>query len=371
MSEKIDDINEFIKMKGEAHSVIKNKIKIDNNNNLIDYISLIKILSAFLVILKHTNRKYWVFSDYWISTNIICSFCMCAVPLFSLCIGATLLNFNKRYSIYEYLKKRFNKMVIPIIGWNTIYYFYKVYIIKNLKRQDFNLIYLYDLYFSSKIFPLSYSLRVFMFGYMAIPLIAYIDMFNKIKIYSISFSLLLINTSTIPYFMKFFNDNRIIWPYNYNLGYIIYLFAGYIIQNHKFNRKARILIYVFGLLGLLSRIIISHYLTMKYKKPDRTQINYVNLPIVVYSCSIFLFVKEKSNNIFKIIKKEHINTIGSLTMGPFFLHYIIIWGFFKLFNYKYEFSFIYRFYGAFIITIMCFIITFMMKKIPIIKILVP
>ena len=116
MSKKIlDDIKESIKMTEEAPSVIKYKIKIDNKN-LIDYISLIKILSAFLVILKHTNRKYWVFSDYWISTNIICSFCMCAVPLFSLCIGATLLNFNKRYSIYEYLKKRFNKMVIPIIG---------------------------------------------------------------------------------------------------------------------------------------------------------------------------------------------------------------------------------------------------------------
>jgi hypothetical protein len=209
-----------------------------------------------------------------------------------------------------------------------------------------------------------------MFGYMAIPLIAYIDMFNKIKIYSISFSLLLINTSTIPYFMKFFNDNRITWPYNYNLGYIIYLFAGYIIHNHKFNEKARILIYMLGLLGLLSRIIISHYLTMKYKKPDGTQIGYVNLPIVLYSCSIFLFVKENSNNIFKIIKKEHINTIGSLSMGPFFLHYIIIWGFFKLFNYN-EFSFIYRFYGSFIITFMCFIITLMMKKIPIIKNLVP
>ena len=101
-----------------------------------------------------------------------------------------------------------------------------------------------------------------MFGYMVIPLITYVDMSNKIKIYSFCFALLLINTSTIPYFMKFFNDNRIRWPYNYRLGYIIYLFAGYIIQNHKFNKKGRILIYLFGLLGLLSRIIISHYLTI-------------------------------------------------------------------------------------------------------------
>ena len=57
-------------------------------------------------------------------------------------------------------------------------------------------------------------------------------------------------------------------------------------------------------------------------------------------------------------------------MGPFFLHYVIIWGFFKLFNYN-EFCFTYRFYGSFIITLICFIITFLMKKIPVIQILVP
>lgn len=176
----------------------------------------------------------------------------------------------------------------------------KVYIIKNLIIQKLDFFWLYVLYFNNKLCPNITSLRTFMFGYMVISLIAYIDISQKIKIYSFSFTLLLINTSIIPYFLNFFNDKRIIWPYNYRLGYIIYLFAGYIIHNYNFNSKTKILIYLLGLLGLLSRLLISHYLTMKYKKPDSTQINYVNLPIVLYSCSIFLIFKEKSNYFFFI-----------------------------------------------------------------------
>lgn len=346
-----------------------NELRI-NEHKILDYISLVKILSSFLVILKHTNRHYLVFSDYWVSTNIMCAICMCAVPLFSLSIGATLLNFNKRYGIYEYWKRRVNKLIIPIIGWNIIYYYYRVYVLKHFKKQNLNFSIILKIYFKGQLCPLISSLRIFLFGYMAIPLIAYVDISNKNKIYSYCFIILLINTSIIPYFINTFNIETIIWPYNYNLGYIIYLFAGYIIQNNHFNKTIKMLIYVFGIIGLLSRLFISHYLTLKYKKPDITQIRYQNLPIIIYACSVFLFVKENCIFLFKIISKKYLNILGAMTMGPFFLHFAIIWTFFKFFKYN-EDNFTYRFFGAFVITIICFVITFIMKKLPIIKILVP
>ena len=151
--------------KNEENNSLKN-ISINDLNikskknllNLLAYISLVKIISAYLVILKHTNRFYWVFNSYWISNNIMAGFCMCAVPLFSLCIGATLLNFNERYDIKEYWKRRFNKIIVPIIGWNIIYYVFRIYILKNYKIGKINLITLYKLYFDNKLFPLTYQL---------------------------------------------------------------------------------------------------------------------------------------------------------------------------------------------------------------------
>ena len=186
----------------------------------MDYIFLVKIISDFLVILKHTNSNYNNFNKYWISTNIMASFCMCAVPLFSLCIGATLLNFNERYNIIEYWKRRIKKVILPIIGWNIIYYFYRVYILNNFKKVQLNFISLYKVYFYNELYPIIGSLRIFLFGYMVIPLISYTDKKNKIKIYSYCFITLLINQSLIPYLLKFNNNYNLFWPYNYNLGYI-------------------------------------------------------------------------------------------------------------------------------------------------------
>ena len=345
-------------------------MELKKNIFILDYIFLVKIISAFLVILKHTNRNYSNFNKYWISTNIMASFCMCAVPLFSLCIGATLLNFNERYNIIEYWKRRIKKVILPIIGWNMIYYFYRVYILNNFKEVQLNFISLYKVYFYNELYPIIGSLRIFLFGYMVIPLIAYIDKTNKIKIYSYCFITLLINQSLIPYLLIFDNNYKLLWPYNYNLGYIIYIFSGYIIQNSRFNKIIKLLIYISGIIGLLLRLIIAHYLTLKYKKVDKTQINYVNLPIVFYSCSLFLFIKENCVYLFKVINIKIINKIGSLSMGPFFLHYMIIWGLPRILNYS-QFSFNYRFFGAFEISIICFIITAIMKKIPLIKYLIP
>ena len=320
---------------------IRNPINLINDNKrksvtIFDYIALIKILSSCLVIFKHTNENYWIYNEYWISTNIMCSFCMCAVPLFALCIGATLLNFNERYGIIEYWKRRIIKVIIPIIGWNIIYYFYRVYILRNFDKIKLSFINLYKVYFYSQLYPIIASLRIFIFGYLAIPLIAYIEKTNKIKIYTYGLIIIVINNSTIPYILKMipqfpniFNTNGknfdILWPYNLETGYIVYLFAGFIIHNYKFNKICKYILYILGILGLFIRLIISHHLTLKYKIPDSTQINYLNLPIVIYSCSIFLFIKENCKYLFNIIKKIYIIKISSLSMGPFFFtlyHYM-------------------------------------------------
>lgn len=372
--DKFKKINVINSNKENIFLILNDQGNRENNESkkikALTYISLVKIISVFLVILKHTNENYWVFNQYWISTNIMASFCMCAVPLFSLCIGATLLDFNERYNIKIYWKRRIKKVVLPILGWNIIYYFYRVYILKNFQKINFDFINLYKLYFNNQLYPIILSLRIFIFGYMIIPLIAYVDKINKIKVYSYCFLTLLINQSIIPYLINFNKVEIISWPYNYNLGYAIYIFAGYIIQNYEFNKMFKIFIYISGIIGLLLRLIIAHYLTLKYRKVDKSQINYLNLPIVLYSCAAFLFTKEHCIHLFKIINNKFIIKLGSLTMGPFFLHYICIWTYFSLINTP-EYTFNYRFFGAIIITIICFITTAIIKKIPLLRNLAP
>ena len=68
------------------------------------------MLLKVLVIL-HTNNKFWhfnynIYKQYWISANAIESIFYFAVPVFILCIGATLLDFNEKYGLKEYYYKR-------------------------------------------------------------------------------------------------------------------------------------------------------------------------------------------------------------------------------------------------------------------------
>lgn len=346
-----------------------NEMRIQTTQNkILDYISIAKILSVYGVVILHTNGKFWNFQynnykSFWISANFIETFFYYAVPMFVLCIGATLLDFNEKYSLKKYYYKRFEKVIIPLFCWTFI-----LYLIKE-DNKKFGLTYLWNIYYGHKIYEIFGSLHEFVKIYIQIPLISYIEKKNKVKIYTYGFIILMICKSLVPYLIKVLKL-KIIWIYNFQFDYMIYIFAGYIIHNYKFKIIFKILIYFLGILGFFIHLFGTQVLTIKYQKIDKTHKGYQNLPCVLYSCSLFLFIKEYSYLIFKIINKNFINKIGMLTLGPFFLHMPIINLITKHF-YINTYNLSYRLFGGFIICSLCLIITAILKKIPLIKYLVP
>ena len=362
-----------------SKNIRKKKYKLLQKNNVIESkqignISLSKILACFSVVILHTNNKFWHFQfnynkNYWISANLIECIFYFAVPMFVLCIGATLLDFNERYGLIQYFKKRILKIVIPLLSWTFLLYFYKAYFLKSINKTKITFKDLWNLYYGHKVYDIMSSLHSFLLLYLMIPLLAFVEKSKKLKIYSYCFITLLLCQAFFPYLINIFGLN-LIWIYNINVGYLIYIFAGYIIQKYKFPLLAKIIIYFLGIFGLLIHIIGTKILTLKYKRIILLHKGYLNLPCILYSCSLFLFIKENSNLIFKLINKKFITNIGSLTLGPFFMHTPII-----DFSRKYFqidlYSLNYRLFGGIIICIICLIITFILKKIPLINYIVP
>jgi surface polysaccharide O-acyltransferase-like enzyme len=108
------------------------------------------------VIILHTNGKFWKFSydnykQYWISANLIECIFYFAVPFFILCIGATLMDFNEKYGLIAYFKRRIKKVVIPLLCWNIIVYYYNVYLIKVYQKEKITFINLWNLFFKCKL----------------------------------------------------------------------------------------------------------------------------------------------------------------------------------------------------------------------------
>lgn len=204
---------------------------------------------------------------------------------------------------------------------------------------------------------------------MFIPLVAYIEISNRIRIYTYYFFLLLFTQSFIPYLIVLIGKN-IIYIYKINVGYLVYIFAGYIIHNHKFSRLTKIIIYLAGIFSILIHLIGTNILTFKYNRIIQIHRGYLNLPAIFHSCALFLFIKENSYIIFKILDKNLINRIGSLTLGPFFLHLVIretIDKFFKFdifINYSLLLS-------SFVVFFICILLSAILKKIPLLNLLVP
>ena len=356
----------------QKYKELKNKNAAETKQ--IDYISLSKILACFSVVILHTNNKFWdfefnIYKDYWISANLIECIFYLAVPMFVLCIGATLLDFNERYGLIIYYKKRILKIIIPLLSWTFLLYFYKVYFLKIMDKNKITFTFLWNLYYGHGVYEIMSSLHSFLLLYLIIPLLAFVEKSNKLKIYTYCFVTLLLCQAFFPYLINIFGLN-LIWIYNINIGYIIYIFAGYIIQNYKFSIISKIIIYFLGIFGVLIHIIGTYILTLKYKRIIILHKGYLNLPCILYSCSVFLFIKDNSNLMFKFINKKIINKIGSLTIGPFFMHTPII-----DFSFKYlkidKYGLNYRLFGGIIICSICLLITFILKKIPIINYIVP
>lgn len=375
---KLGNILNSTKNKNNKFKFVKTEsiLKYNNNsgNKLLEYISIAKILASFSVVILHTNGAFWQFNynnykTYWISANLIESIFYFAVPFFVLCIGATLLDFNERYGLKKYYYRRVLKVVIPLIFWNILLYFFRVHIIRNMNKETFNLQNLWNIYFDNKVYHIFGSFRTFLLTYMMIPLLAYVEKSKKIKIYSYCFFILLFTQGLSPYLISLLSPN-LIWPYKIQIGYIIYIVAGYIIENYKFKIFWKLIIYLLGAFSLLINIIGTKNLTLRYKKVIILHKGYLNLPCIIYSCSLFLLLKEYNFLLLKILDKNIINKIGSLTIGPFFMHFPLIdisKRYFKVNIYNLSF----RLFGGIFITIICLIITFFLKKLPLIKYLVP
>ena len=162
------------------------KINVGNvkkSSRILDHISFAKIIASYAVIILHTNQfwgKNFINYKKWIFINLIEQIFIFAVPFFVLCVGATLLDFNEKYGLKIYYQRRFLKVIIPLVGWNIISYYYRIYFVKNLKKREFDLVYLLNLFFENKLYGLFYSFHIFITTYMIIPLLAYVEKQKKI-----------------------------------------------------------------------------------------------------------------------------------------------------------------------------------------------
>lgn len=343
----------------------------NNTNERIHYLSLLSIVSAFAVVMLHANGCFWVYGEgrYWYTANIIESVMYFAVPVFFMISGATLLDYQKRYSTKEYLIRRIHKTFLPFLVWSLIGICYA------LATGNFHLRFgmdaLTDILYA--IFQTSVT-GIFWFFIPLFRIYLLIPLLSRLKEHCTQKTLLVLS---ILFFIADFVICNILAPSDASRTqidksglYLSYVLVGYLIHQHTISKKARIVIYCAGILGLLVHLFGTASVSASAGMIVQTFKGYANIPCALYSIAIFVFLKEIGSRIRSERILTWIEALSQYTFAIYLLHWFLLDILTRIFHLS-IFSIYYRLGLPWIICGLCILITRLIRKIPYIRKILP
>ncbi len=335
-----------------------------------NYISILNVLACIGVVILHTFETGYTSDANFVFEVLIRAIAFCAVPVFFMITGATLIDYRERYDTKTFFKKRLLKVIIPLIIWSIIYFIINFFKGK-FSINDLSFKFVFEYFFLVKTNPIFWFFVVIIGIYLAIPVISLIPQESRRKAFLYIIIITFVFNQFLPDLLYHLNLN-----YNYDLkfpltysGWIAFIFIGYYIDKYEIVKKHRVIIYVLGIIGFLTMVVPTIFISYHKNESCSWFDEYYDAPCVLYSASVFLFFKSKINNN-QIVTKimPFINFAAPTTLGIYVLH-IAIRDFLRYF-------YTYSYFGMNLVLTMsilmiCFIVVKIVQKIPILRHIFP
>lgn len=339
------------------------------------YISLLSVIAAIGVAMMHTNGCYWEFSateEYWKTANIIEGVLYFTVPVFFMITGATLIDYRKRYSTKRFFIKRIQKTVIPFIAWSLIGLLFRLYYLKDIKLEDVNLVYILKGINKTNIVASIYWFFPALFSiYLFIPILNVIEENRRKKAFMYIAIMGLFFNSLLPFVFRFIGFDSLSVKFIAGMGYLFYPVIGYLISENDIKKWMRITIYLGGIGGMLLKILGTYYDSKNIGKVSNLYSGFDNVPAVLYSMAVFLLFKQICKGISKDSFGWKLTTfLKKYTFPIYLMHWFIYRIALKEFLIDSK-SLLYRIGFPFLIVIVVICITWLLRRIPVIKRIVP
>ena len=358
-----------------------------DKKNEVNYISILNAVSCLAVTFMHANECFWKYSTerYWFTANIIESLFYFAVPVFFMISGATLLDYRERYDTKLFFKKRFSKTLIPFLVWSVIGIFYLLispeYTIDDKRLTPFGIV---DGIINTKYITIYWFFPAIMSVYLCMPLLTAVEKGIKQKIYGYACAVLFFVLVLFPFIVSVFsipidclmNTGISVRPITASglLVYLLYVMMGYLISKNEIRGKYEVAVYILSAAGLLMQIIGTYVLSTRAGAVVTTYKGYFNFPCFIYSAGIFLFIKNHSG----FLRGKYLAGVISLISRYSFGIYLMHCYFLDIFGYLYgkilgipENSIIFRLSAPLVVIAVCVMIIFVLRKIPVIRRIVP
>ena len=346
----------------------------DSNKKDTRYLSFLSVVACLAVVFLHTNGCFWNFSAtgrYWLTANIIESVFYFAVPVFFMISGATLIDYSDRYSTTVFFKKRILKTVIPFVVWSLLAIPFAVFVLKTVKPESIHAIYAMNTVFNASLVGYYWFFPSLIGAYLSMPLLSAIDKAKKKSAFTyVAVAGFLLN-GLIP-FVKDWVLPRMSFPFTVIVvGYpIIYLVIGYLLAHYDCSKKWKCAVYIAAAAALMAHILGTYTLSMEAGTVVK---KFKHLVVAVpYACGVFLLFKTYGNRILDRWKwlAVFVDWFKKYTFAIYLLHWFGI----KILNHLHPFdtkSLVYRLGAPFVIVPACIGVTMLLRKIPVIRRLLP
>ena len=338
----------------------------------IPYLTFAQVVAAVSVVFLHTNGCFWSFSAerWWVTANIIESVFNFAVPLFFMITGVTLINYPERYDLSAYFKKRLKKTVLPFLVWSLIGLAYQWYrgviaadqitlpfVVRGILHSEIITIYWF--------FPVLFSV------YLSMPLFAAVPKEKRRGIFGFLLAAALVCNALLPLLIQVFHLD-LSWPVTVGAasGYLMYVLAGVLLHENPPGAKARAVIYLLGLTGLAAQIIGTHRLSMAAGEIVRTYKGYVNLPVLLYSFAVFVLFSRIGPRVMASPVGGLVRLVGKYTFPIYLIHWYVMDTIVRTFHVPTT-SIWYRLGAPFVIVPVVMLITWLLRKLPGVRAIVP
>lgn len=342
-------------------------------NKRVLYFDVLNILACFCVIMLHHNGIVHSFSDtiQWKQALIVEVVAYWAVPVFFMLTGATLLNYSERYSTKIFFEKRVLRIMCPFLFWSVLsLILYNKWGILSL--SDWSAVGIINAIINSKIEAVYWFFPAYFGVCLIIPVLSLLRNERKILWYIVGISFIF--SSFLPPILTLAGiqwNNALCFPMT---TYAVYVIWGYLLSTEEQTSKQCIVAMVLAVFAMFFRYVAVYKLSFRDGEKNGLFFNYGYFTAILLAVGVFIIVK-------KIVSKYFLNsqrvssilkTVSSCSFGIYLIHQIVmkIERKYFLMDISVE-SLSWRTIGAVMTYVVCFILVYMIKKIPLLRKFVP
>ena len=340
-----------------------------------DYIDFASVICAITVVILHTNGCFWTFSateSYWPSSNVVENLFYCAVPVFYMISATTLVDYRERYDTGTFFKKRAVKTLIPYLFWSIMGLLLKIFFLNWVTLEEVTPAYVLTRLGEGSLIGVYWFFIPLFSIYLCIPLFAAVPEELRKRLFTYIAVAAFIVCSLIPFVISIFNL-QITTSLTVYVGaeYLIYVPIGYLLSHYEIKPAVRGVLYALGVAGLLMMILGTYVLSMAAGTVIDTYKGYTNVPCILFSVAVFLFYQQVGNRVMRVrwVRKV-IGFLREYTFSLYLLHWFLI-QIYVARCYPDIYTVFYRLVLPFPIIAIIIVIAFIVKKIPVIKHLLP